>query len=62
MPVNECKDCTRRHLGCHSTCESYIAYRKAKDESNYWDWIKRKEGQEVKRCLHRKTILSTHMK
>ena len=21
-----CKDCKRRHLGCHSTCEEYIAY------------------------------------
>lgn len=23
MNTNKCKDCTERHVGCHSTCESY---------------------------------------
>lgn len=58
----ECKDCTKRHLGCHSNCESYIQYRKEQDEKNYKEFLKRKESQPTKRCLHRKTILSTHMK
>lgn len=61
MAKNQCKDCTKRHLGCHSTCEIYIAYRKEKDERNYWGWIERKEGQEVKR-VRRKNMLSTHMR
>ena len=29
-----CKDCENRHIGCHSTCESYNDYRKEKDEEN----------------------------
>lgn len=61
MPKNECKNCTRRELGCHSKCEIYIEYRKAKDERNYRDWIDRKECDEVKR-VRRKNILSTHMR
>ena len=29
-----CKDCTERHLGCHSVCEDYINARKELDEIN----------------------------
>lgn len=28
-----CKDCTERKLRCHSSCDSYIAYRKYLDET-----------------------------
>lgn len=27
-----CKDCTKRCLGCHSTCEGYIAQKAEHDE------------------------------
>lgn len=27
-----CKDCPDRVVGCHSTCEKYIAFRKYRDE------------------------------
>ena len=27
-----CKDCEKRHTGCHSTCEDYKAFRKERDE------------------------------
>ena len=27
----ECQGCTRRKLGCHSTCDSYKKYREYKD-------------------------------
>lgn len=27
-----CRGCTKRHVGCHSTCESYLAYRRELDE------------------------------
>jgi hypothetical protein len=25
---NECFNCTKRHVGCHSTCQSYISFKK----------------------------------
>jgi hypothetical protein len=27
-----CKDCPERVLGCHSTCEKYIAFREERDK------------------------------
>ena len=29
---NECMDCAKRHVGCHSTCEAYIAFAKEREE------------------------------
>lgn len=29
-----CVDCKDRHIGCHSTCERYISFRKEKDAEN----------------------------
>jgi hypothetical protein len=29
-----CKNCEKRYIGCHSTCDEYITYRAAKDEEN----------------------------
>lgn len=29
-----CKDCPDRRVGCHSTCEKYLAFRKERDELN----------------------------
>lgn len=34
MNYTACKDCTNRHLHCHSSCETYLAFKKAKDEEN----------------------------
>ena len=31
-PEAPCKNCTDRHLGCHSECEEYIAYKQAARE------------------------------
>jgi len=41
-----CKGCMNRHLGCHSSCEIYLDFRKMKDieyegrklkqDSGYW--------------------------
>ena len=31
--INVCKDCTDRHLGCHSDCKKYLS-SKEKYESN----------------------------
>ncbi len=33
-PESPCKDCENRKLGCHSTCEDYIAFDKARKEHN----------------------------
>lgn len=33
-----CRDCTERKVGCHSTCEKYLAFRKRVD-----DWHKKRE-------------------
>lgn len=27
-----CKDCTERHLHCHSECEAYIAFNKEREQ------------------------------
>ena len=32
MKIKCCYECTERALGCHATCEKYIAERKALDE------------------------------
>lgn len=41
--IHCCKDCTRREVGCHSSCEEYLQekadYNKRKDEA----YRKRKE-------------------
>lgn len=29
-----CKDCPCRHVGCHSTCEKYQAFRRERDAVN----------------------------
>ena len=53
-----CKDCEKRHVGCHSSCEDYIAYsenrakqnaRRFKDTSLYMDlaYVK-KHGKAVR--------------
>jgi hypothetical protein len=31
---NHCKDCTDRHINCHSTCERYKAWREELDKRN----------------------------
>ena len=35
MKVNApCKDCEKRHVGCHSTCEPYIKFAQERNELN----------------------------
>ena len=29
-----CKDCPDRQVGCHSTCEKYLTFRKKRNELN----------------------------
>lgn len=30
----KCKNCTERHIGCHSTCEDYKNFRNELDKMN----------------------------
>lgn len=57
----ECRNCSRRFLGCHGTCTSYIEFRQARDKMLHDRWIVSKEREPIKRSL-RKNILSTHMR
>lgn len=34
IPTAPCLDCPDRYLGCHDTCEKYLAYRKEQDIFN----------------------------
>ena len=34
MSQGGCKDCTDRHVGCHSECETYKMYRSELDKQN----------------------------
>lgn len=27
-----CKDCPKRHIGCHGTCEWYLAYNRVREK------------------------------
>jgi len=32
--MQNCKNCSDRHLSCHSTCSVYLDFRKRKDAEN----------------------------
>lgn len=32
MIITPCKDCMERYIGCHSSCDRYIGWRKEFDE------------------------------
>ena len=43
--TNSCKDCTKRHIGCHSECEEYkefVEKNKAISRARFLDSIKRR--------------------
>jgi len=37
MMINPCRNCTKRHIACHSKCKEYIAWKA--------EWNKRKEHE-----------------
>lgn len=39
-----CKNCTKRKIGCHSICDSYLSYRSLCDEN-----IKSRHAEQVLR-------------
>lgn len=32
--IKTCKNCTKRHIGCHSDCEEYLREKQANDDFN----------------------------
>ena len=36
-----CKDCEKRHIGCHANCEEYIEEKKQRKERNEKIWEKK---------------------
>lgn len=58
--TNECYDCKKRRIGCHSGCDSYLEFRqllddKARDsygEMEYYDYlakaVSRMRGKKIK--------------
>lgn len=38
----QCKNCQNRYPGCHSKCESYLAFKKERDEMHQ-EYLKNKK-------------------
>lgn len=34
MKTSPCKECSKRTLGCHATCEDYLQFRVERDKIN----------------------------
>lgn len=70
-PINCCKDCNNRQIGCHSTCQLYNEQRKARDEmkddlinrAEKYRTIDYVEEQRMKRVLKsKKQVLNQYTK
>ena len=46
-PKHSCKGCEKRHVGCHSECESYIKYSESLKEYNEYAHKKRMERFDI---------------
>ena len=46
VAIPPCKDCEERRVGCHSDCEKYKKWRKAKDEQYKEELEKRRSDIE----------------
>lgn len=50
-PQAPCKDCENRHMGCHSSCQLYLDYKKRNDKHREEDYQRREEGQKVRSVI-----------
>lgn len=55
-----CKDCEKRKVGCHSTCEEYKAFRSKRDAENAE--IFKKKQKEVAIAEHNAKVWLKHKK
>lgn len=46
-----CKDCEKRYVGCHSSCEEYLAFKKDQREYNEKVLNARNKGRQVNTVL-----------
>lgn len=51
-----CKDCTKRQLHCHSSCEAYREYRRYREQV-YAEKMKRADESDFMRAVKRKAAL-----
>ena len=51
MLVAPCKDCKDRHRLCHSDCEKYIEFRKAKTDLNNLKYKEKRRTDDYLRTL-----------
>ena len=51
-----CKDCPKRQLHCHSSCEAYRKYREHREQI-YAEKMKRAEESDFMRAVKRKAAL-----
>ena len=58
---NECFGCTKRYIGCHSSCESYAQFREERNKMIESRAAKKRAYPEHKLSI-RKNIFSTHMR
>lgn len=52
-----CKDCTKRQLHCHSSCEAYMKYREHREQV-YAEKMKRADESDFMRAVKRKAAIS----
>ena len=52
-----CKDCQKRQLHCHSSCEAYKEYRQYREQI-YAEKMKRAEESDFMRAVKRKAALA----
>lgn len=52
-----CKDCTKRQLHCHSSCEAYREYRRSREQV-YAEKMKRADESDFMRAVKRKAAIS----
>lgn len=52
-----CKDCTKRQLHCHSSCEAYRKYRQHREQV-YAEKMKQADESDFMRAVKRKAAIS----
>ena len=52
--TNSCKNCTKRHVGCHATCEEYKEYvekNKAVSRARFLETMKRRGSKKFEQKM-----------
>lgn len=57
-----CKDCPNRQIGCHSTCEKYLEFRKEVDRLKQERIAKRDVDQYVRESITKNYMITFRKK